>query len=340
MYMERRDRERSGRERRRKEYYDQNQYYDPNRYYSQEPRRGMDGPYRQESPGRRRPGKEKRKTTFGDVVRILLMLAALAVFCFSGYQLYGFYREYKAGTDEYSSLANDYTGENETEDLAALEEADDQAQSVAGRELVTVVENGQEVSLPVMNNPINFAELSSVNSDIVGWIRIRALDISYPVVQTEDNDYYLHTTFEGASNIAGCIFMNCYNKPDFTDQNTIIYGHNMRNGSMFGTLSDFQDEEVYNKSKYFWIFTPDFIYQYRIFSASVVNQTGLTYQTSFSDEDFQEFVNTAFQNSVVDNTGLQVTEDDRIVTLSTCTGDDSTRFVVMGRLAQVYASKK
>ena len=328
--MERRDRERSGRGRQGREYYDQNQYYG----------QSQGGQYYRQPPEGRGPDKrKKKKTTFGDVIRILLMLAALGVFCFSGYQLYTFYRGYKAGTDEYSSLENDYTGENETEDLDALEEADEQAQSVSGRELVTVVENGQEVSLPAMNNPINFEELSAVNSDIVGWIRIRALDISYPVVQAEDNDYYLHTTFEGASNIAGCIFLNCYNKPDFTNQNTIIYGHNMRNGSMFGTLSEFQDEEVYNKSKYFWIFTPDFIYQYRIFSASVVNQTGLTYQTSFSDEDFQEFINTALRNSVVDNTGLQVTEDDRIVTLSTCTGDSSTRFVVMGRLAQVYASK-
>ncbi len=289
-------------------------------------------------PERRYPEERaprRRKTTVGDVLRMLLMIAALCVFCFSAYQLYGFYQEYKAGTDEYSGLENEYAAGEETEDLAALEEA----QTVSGQEMVTVVENGREVSLPVMNNPVNFGELSGVKPDIVGWIRIRALDLSYPVVQAEDNDYYLHTTFEGASNIAGCIFMNCYNKPDYTDQNTIIYGHNMRNGSMFGTLSDFGEEEVYNKSKYFWIFTPEFIYQYRIFSASVVSQTGLTYQTGFSHEDFQEFIDTAFSNSVVDNTGLQVTEDDRIVTLSTCTGDYSTRFVVMGRLAQVYAAR-
>ncbi len=289
-------------------------------------------------PERRYPEERaprRRKTTVGDVLRMLLMIAALCVFCFSAYQLYGFYQEYKAGTDEYSGLENEYAAGEETEDLAALEEA----QTVSGQEMVTVVENGREISLPVMNNPVNFGELSGVNPDIVGWIRIRALDLSYPVVQAEDNDYYLHTTFEGASNIAGCIFMNCYNKPDYTDQNTIIYGHNMRNGSMFGTLSDFGEEEVYNKSKYFWIFTPEFIYQYRIFSASVVSQTGLTYQTGFSHEDFQEFIDTAFSNSVVDNTGLQVTEDDRIVTLSTCTGDYSTRFVVMGRLAQVYAAR-
>ncbi|MFR3321064.1 MAG: sortase domain-bontaining protein [Lachnospiraceae bacterium] len=76
-----------------------------------------------------------------------------------------------------------------------------------------------------------------MNSDIVGWLRIRALDISYPVVQGKDNDYYLHRTFEKTDNFAGCLFVNSYNMGDFTDQNTIIYGHNMKNGSMFGKLS-------------------------------------------------------------------------------------------------------
>ena len=133
--------------------------------------------------------------------------------------------------------------------------------------------------------------------------------------------------------------MNCDNKPDFTDQNTIIYGHNMKNGSMFGKLKNFQEEETFEKSKYFWIFTPDLIYQYRIFSACVVNKTGLTYQTSYTNSEFQSLINYVYPNSVVKNSDVQVSESDRIVTLSTCTGDDSTRFVVMGKLAQIYAAK-
>ena len=84
---------------------------------------------------------------------------------------------------------------------------------------------------------------------------------------------------------------------DFTDQNTIIYGHNMKNGSMFGKLKNFNDPEVFKKSRYFWIFTPDFIYQYRIFSASVVDKTGLTYQISFTDDEFDQFISRAYSNS-------------------------------------------
>ena len=78
----------------------------------------------------------------------------------------------------------------------------------------------------------------------MGWLRIRALGISYPVVQGEDNDFYLHRTFEKEDNFAGCIFVNCDNSGNFTDQNTIIYGHNMKDGSMFGKLKKFREEQI------------------------------------------------------------------------------------------------
>lgn len=285
--------------------------------------------------------RKKKRATFGDIMRTLLMLIALVVFLFSGYTLYGYYKEYKKGTDEYDNLESNFAievEEDETEDFDALE-SDEALQSITGREVATVWENDREVTIPTMKNPIDFAELKSVNEDIVGWLRIRALDISYPVVQGEDNDYYLHRTFEGVDNFAGCLFVNCDNEPDLTDQNTIIYGHNMKNGSMFGKLKKFQEEETFNKSKFFWIFTEDFIYQYRIFSAMTVNKIGINYQTFFLEDEFQEFKDAAFRNSVVENSNVSLSYEDRIVTLSTCTGDDSTRFVVMGKLAQVYAAK-
>ena len=293
--------------------------------------------------------KQKRKKTFGDFLTTVLMLVALGVFVYAGYTLYGFYREYKKGSDEYDNLESSYAAEDQSEDLDALE--DDEAlrrfQSIEeaekgtidGHETATVIENGKRVTLPVMANPIDFTELKSVNEDIVGWLRVRALDISYPVVQGEDTDFYLHRTFEKTDNFAGCLFFNYLNKPDLTDQNTIVYGHNMKNGSMFGKLKQFREEGKFEKSKFFWIFTPDFIYQYRIFAATVVNKTGLNYQTGFTDEQFDEFIDYAFEHSEIEAGEVEVTKEDRIVTLSTCTGDDATRFAVMGKLAQVYVAK-
>ena len=141
--------------------------------------------------------RRKRTKTLGDVIRLIVMLAALAVFLYSGYTLYGFYKEYKKSSDEYDNLENSYAvdQEQESENIDNLED-DDALQSISGQEVRTVLEDGEEKTLPVLKNPIDFTQLLSVNSDIVGWLRIRALDISYPVVQGKDNDYYLHRTFE------------------------------------------------------------------------------------------------------------------------------------------------
>ena len=291
---------------------------------------------------------KKRKKTFGDVLSTLLMLVALGVFVFSAYTLYGFYQEYRKSSVEYDNLENDYASvdeADETEDFDALE--DDKTvqdlqnkQNISGKEVVTVMENGKQITVPTMRNPIDFTELKQKNEDIVSWLRIRALGISYPVVQGEDNDFYLHRTFEKEDNFAGCIFVNCDNSGNFTDQNTIIYGHNMKDGSMFGKLKKFREEGVFDKSKYFWMFTPDLIYEYRIFSATVVDKTGITYQSFFTQEDFDTLMQHAFETSVIDGSDVDVNMNDRIMTLSTCTGDDATRFVVMGKLVQIYASKK
>lgn len=288
--------------------------------------------------------KKKKRKTFGDFILTLLMLAALCVCVYSGYTLYGYYREYKAGSDEYEALNDKYTvpedpEERETEDYSTLEN-DDESQRVSGREVRTVHWDGRDYTLPVMHNPIDFDNLLKVNDELVGWLNVRAIDISYPILQAEDNEYYLHRTFEKQDNFAGCIFLNCDNEPDFSDMNSIVYGHNMKNGSMFGKIKNFSDPEVYNKSKYIWIYTPELIFQYRIFSVAVVNSTGITYQTFYQEDQFKELMDYAFSNSEVDGSDVEVTMDDKIVTLSTCTGDTSTRRVAFGKLIQMYASKE
>lgn len=298
-----------------------------------------------------RPPKKKGGVV-GNIITTLLLIVALGVFGYSAFTLYGYYKEYKAGTDEYGNLNDKYVNivsddvVVETEEgptvLANVEELEDPDTLDSKLENALkeeAVENGETQTLPTLMNPINFTELNAINEDIIGWIRIGALDISYPVAQYTDNDYYLHRTFEGVENFAGCIFLNCDNTKYFTDQNTIIYGHNMKNGSMFGTLKDFAKQETYDKNPYFWIFTPEFIYQYRIFSCSEVSKVGDPYRTRFITEDFQNFINTSQSNSMLDNHGVEVTTEDRIVTLSTCTSNDATRLIVQGKLANVYVAK-
>ena len=113
--------------------------------------------------------RRKRTKTLGDVIRLIVMLAALAVFLYSGYTLYGFYKEYKKSSDEYDNLENSYAAdqEQESENIDNLED-DDALQSISGQEVRTVFEDGEEKTLPVLKNPIDFTQLLSVNSDIVG----------------------------------------------------------------------------------------------------------------------------------------------------------------------------
>ncbi len=331
------------------------------RYTDKDPR-GGNGDYRrrQEYPGARppQPPRKKKGSAIGSFISTFLLVIAIGVFCYAAYTLYGYYREYKKGTDEYGNLNDQYVSimDEETEangetgdasvpegkiltSVKALEDPETVEEKVKKAAKDTATENGQEKTLPMLINPIDFEELNAINEDIIGWIRIGALDLSYPVAQAADNDYYLHRTFERVDNFAGCIFLNCDNTRYFTDQNSIIYGHNMKNGSMFGTLKKFEEQETYNKCPYFWIFTPEFIYQYRIFSCSVVYKIGDPYRTRFTTEEFQNFIDNCVSNSYLEAAGVEVTTEDRIVTLSTCTGDDSTRLILQGKLEQIYISR-
>ena len=175
--------------------------------------------------------RKNRKRTAGDVIRVIALLIAIGVFVYSGYRLLTIYLEYKAGTDEYSSLEGFANISGNTSDSGAESEG-------AG---VRVETNEQGETERYMESPVDFAGLKAINKDVIGWLNVEALDISYPMVRGTDNDYYLHRTFKKEDNFAGSIFMDYLNNPNLKDQNTIIYGHNMKNGSMFGTLEQFRE---------------------------------------------------------------------------------------------------
>lgn len=288
-------------------------------------------------------------------ITTLLLVIAIAVFAFSAYKLWGYFRQYRAGENEYSDLNDKYvqiepqqesspSGEDDDggvilSDVAALENESELPARIESAKKTDVQENGTVKTLPVMYSPVNFAELQGINPEVIGWIRVGGAGISYPVAQAKDNDFYLHRTFKKEDVFSGCIFENCDNSRFFTDQNTIIYGHNMKDGSMFAGLRKFWEDDKAIMNPYFWIFTPDFIYQYRIFSCSIVSKVGDPYRTRFTTEDFQKFLDTCVAASQVDCGKVPITTDDRIVTLSTCTGDSSTRRIVQGKLQQIYAAK-
>ena len=255
---------------------------------------------------------EQKKKKKSDVLLTIALIVAIAVFCYAAFNLYHIYTEYKKGTDEY----------NQIEEMAVTERDADSAE-VAGP--------NAQLKPPI---EVDFDKLKSVNEDVVGWIYVDALpDISYPIVKGKDNQTYLHQTYEKNYNFAGTIFVDYENSGDFSDCNTLVYGHNMKNGSMFGHLKKFrEDDKLYKQDKYFWILTPERNYRYEIITAYTTSVNSDTY-TLFKGpgEEFEKYLETIKGYSEIKTDDTDLTIKDRIVTLSTCTGNESTRFVVQGK---------
>lgn len=175
---------------------------------------------------------------------------------------------------------------------------------------------------------IDLEGIQQVNSDVVGWIRFDNIEIlSYPILYSGDDEKYLRTDIYGNATTAGCIFLEGANSPDFNDSHTIVYGHNMRNLSMFGSLKKYKEEGFYQKNPYFTIYTEEYAYRYQIFAFRDVPETSSVYTIGYgSDETFQAFINELIRGSYED-TGVDVAMHDKIVTLSTCS-TAGNRFVV------------
>ncbi len=177
---------------------------------------------------------------------------------------------------------------------------------------------------------VDLAGLQEQNPDVKGWIYFENEDISYPVLYSGDDETYLRRTMDKKSATAGSIFIEGKNSPDFEDSHTLIYGHNMRNLSMFGKLKFYkEDPEYYADHMYFQIIKEDAVYRYRIFAYEDVSADSFVYAVPFGPtDDFAQFISQICESSYCD-TGVTVTKEDQIITLSTCgTTSGEGRFVV------------
>ncbi|MCR4843147.1 MAG: class B sortase [Eubacterium sp.] len=191
-----------------------------------------------------------------------------------------------------------------------------------------------------MTLDVDFESLVQENSDIIGWLVVDGIDIiNYPIVQADDDSYYLTHSFTGEENSSGAIFLAAGSSPDFIDAYSIIYGHNMKDGSMFGSLKKFEREESSFdvRATGFTIYTAGHAYRYRIFSYCTLKSDDEIYSLGFTNgtDEFSDLVDRLFSASerYVD---LSPDTNSRIVTLSTCSYSDSVRFTVHGMLMEVY----
>ena len=203
-------------------------------------------------------------------------------------------------------------------------------------ELVVEEESGWEDTVDV-----DIAALQQINPDVAGWLYIEGTDVSYPIMYSGDDEAYLRTTIDHEHATAGSIFLEGYNLPDFSDSHNIIYGHNMRNLSMFGTLKYYKSDENYiNEHKYFQIITEDAKMRYEIFSYFDTEAASWVYAVPYSDsEEFGDYISELLKKSYMgQETDIpNVTSSDKVVTLSTCS-TTGMRFTVHGVLVETLST--
>ena len=227
-------------------------------------------------------------------IRYILLTVCVCVFCYSAYNLIQIYLNYKKIDDDYGEIAKTYTEEKES------------------------------------YLQINWDELLQRNKDVKAWIQIPNTNVNYPVLQGETNDTYIHSDIDHNELSAGSIFIASENEDPFNDFNTVIYGHNMRNGSMFGTFRKLHEQSNLT-SPYVWICTPKHTWRYKIFSVHTASVTGETYTLfSMADEQFAEYLKSMKSASEL-QLDAEADKDDKVITMSTCTGNSSTRFVIQAK---------
>ena len=280
-----------------------------------------------------------------NVVSMILILVGVVCIGVSAYGLYGIFSEYQKAENIYNNVEEEfvtpYVPNTETteESEAQTEVVVETTESTELTE-TTESEDTEEEEEYVLKGPwyelvrVNLASLQSQYPDVTGWLYFENERISYPIVKGATNDTYLYTTYDGKSSKSGSIFMDVRSSTSFMDTHTIIYGHNMKNLSMFGKLKYYKNSSKYYKNhQYFQIFCGNEILRYQIFSYQEVPVDSYVY-TEYHDSA-SSLANRLKKSSMKD-TGVTVNDGDKIITLSTCTSNDEYRFIVNAVLVDTY----
>lgn len=234
-----------------------------------------------------------------EIIRKIILFICVCVFVYSAVQLGIIFYDY-------------YMIEKETNEIVE-----------------TYVEEEKEDNDP-LHRVINFDELKKTNQDVIGWLYIPDTKIDEPILKGKDNDSYLHTDIYQKSNKAGAIFIDEINKNDFTDDNTIIYGHNMKNGSRFHDLRYYVKKDYFQEHHQVYIYLPDGNIQvYQVFASMIINAYSDLYQKGI---DYKKYIQN-IQNvaSVYEEANEKQAP---LIMLSTCYNGTDDRYVVYGQLKE------
>jgi len=246
------------------------------------------------------------------VILIFLCIMFLAMAAFSGYQIYLSLSEYNQGTDTYDDLAT----------LVTIPE--------------TPIPSLQPDTTPqetIVWPEVNFDELKAKNDDVLGWLYLEDTHVNYPVVQGEDNAYYLTRMFDGTPNGSGSIYLDFRNAPDFSDRHTIIYGHHMINDSMLSDITLYKKQDFYESHPYMLLVTPEVNYKLEVISGYVAALDYESWNLGFeSDQEYQEWLDYTMQKSLI-KSHVTPTVEDKVVSFSTCTYEfEEARYILVAVL--------
>lgn len=290
--------------------------------------------------------ERKKNKTWLYACLVCLFVAAIAAGSYAREK----YVQHEA-EDELAQLTETVNAENEnnrqTEDVALKNQSAPVNEASVVQEMTQkdavlaekIASLEEKYGMDIPDKTLDFKEQqATTNADIYAWIVVPGTKVDYPVLQHEtDPLYYLEYNLDGSKGYPGCIYSEHYNSKDFTDRHTVLYGHNMKNGTMFGELHNYGDEQFFRENKYVYIYTEDDIFVYQIFAAHEFSNVHLLLGFDLSEDDIflsylQGILESREMNSNVD-ADTTFTSDSKILTLSTCVGGESTkRYLVQGVL--------
>lgn len=278
--------------------------------------------------------KSKRKQISAVCTVIFIIAAAICIICMAVYII-----KDSAATDTYEELKQDYIKEETIEtdlDVPVVEETGNLTADESIEEPEPEVNPLDAYDVPVKT--IEWEALKAENEHVYAWLTVPGTAIDYPVVQhPEELDYYLLHNFDGSSGHPGCIYTQLLNSKEWDDPHTVLYGHNMRNGSMFAGLHQYEDSLFFEENPYVYIYSEDCVRVYQIFAAyEFTNAHLLLLFDSKDPENFEKYLEDIFKSEGFNdniNREIELTAENKIITLSTCvTNKPDNRFLVQAVL--------
>ena len=249
----------------------------------------------------------------------IINIVLIAVFVMAVFNIGKIYYDYNKADNIYEVMQDEYVATKDVKsDSEATQSNEDQPT--------------KEIEPPIA---IDFDALLDRNKDVIGWLYCPDTVINYPVVQGKNNDQYLRKDLDGKYLVSGTLFADYRNGALNEDANYIIYGHNMKNGTMFSSLAKYKQQSYYDQHPIMYYLTPDGNYKLELFAGLVVKRDDKIYLPNQSEEEFAELIEEYRAKSTF-KSDIELEYNDTIVTLSTCSYEfDNARYIVMGRLIPV-----